>query len=40
VLYKPPLGPGNHLASIPLRVGVTLDADERTLTVVESPFQD
>ena len=40
VLYKLPLGHGKHLASIPLGVRVTLDADERTLTVDESPFQD
>ena len=40
VLYKLPLGPGKHLASIPLGVRVTLDADDRTLTVDESPFQD
>jgi muramoyltetrapeptide carboxypeptidase len=40
VLYKLPLGHGKHLASIPLGVRVTLDADERTLTVDESPFHD
>jgi muramoyltetrapeptide carboxypeptidase len=40
VLYKLPLGHGKHLASIPLGVRVTLDADARTLTVDESPFQD
>ena len=39
VLYKLPLGHGKHLASIPLGVRVTLDADARTLTVDESPFQ-
>ena len=38
VLYKLPLGHGKHLASIPLGVRVTLDADGRTLTVDESPF--
>src|SRR5881398_2715237 len=40
VLYKLPLGHGKNLASIPLGVRVTLDADARTLTVDESPFQD
>jgi muramoyltetrapeptide carboxypeptidase len=40
VLYKLPLGHGKHLASIPLGVRYTLDADERTLTVDESPFDD
>ncbi len=39
VLYKLPLGHGKHLASIPLGVRVTLDADARTLSVDESPFQ-
>ena len=39
VLYKLPLGHGKHLASIPLGVRCTLDADARTLTVDESPFQ-
>ncbi len=38
VLYKLPLGHGKHLASIPLGVRCTLDADARTLTVDESPF--
>ena len=38
VLYKLPLGHGKHLASIPLGVRYTLDADARTLTVDESPF--
>jgi muramoyltetrapeptide carboxypeptidase len=38
VLYKLPLGHGKHLASIPLGVRCTLDADTRTLTVDESPF--
>jgi muramoyltetrapeptide carboxypeptidase len=32
VLYKLPLGHGKHLASIPLGVPATLDADARTLT--------
>ncbi len=36
VLYKLPLGHGKHLASIPLGVTATLDADTRTLTI-ESP---
>jgi len=38
VLYKLPLGHGKHLASIPLGVRYTLDADARTLTADESPF--
>jgi muramoyltetrapeptide carboxypeptidase len=33
VLYKLPLGHGKHLASIPLGVQATLDADARTLTI-------
>ena len=36
VLYKLPLGHGKHLATIPLGVAATLDADARTLTI-ESP---
>src|SRR5499427_8478483 len=39
VLYKLPLGHGKHLASLPLGVRCTLDADRRTLTVDESPFR-
>ena len=39
VLYKLPLGHAKHLASIPLGVRCTLDADARTLTVDESPFR-
>ncbi|HJR99128.1 MAG TPA: LD-carboxypeptidase [Actinomycetota bacterium] len=35
VLYKLPLGHGKHLASMPLGVAVTLDADDRTLTIDE-----
>jgi muramoyltetrapeptide carboxypeptidase len=35
VLYGLPLGHGKHLATIPLGVTCTLDADERTLTVDE-----
>jgi muramoyltetrapeptide carboxypeptidase len=38
VLYKLPLGHGKHLASLPLGVRCTLDADARTLTVDQSPF--
>jgi muramoyltetrapeptide carboxypeptidase len=38
VLYGLPLGHGKHLASIPLGVRYTLDADGRTLTLEESPF--
>jgi len=39
VLYKLPLGHGKHLASLPLGVRCTLDADLRTLTVDEPPFR-
>ncbi len=35
VLYKLPLGHGKHLATIPLGVPATLDADARTLTIDE-----
>lgn len=35
VLYKLPLGHGKHLATIPLGVAATLDADARTLTIDE-----
>jgi len=35
VLYGHPLGHGTHLASIPLGVEATLDADKRTLTINE-----
>ena len=35
VLYGLPLGHGSHLASIPLGVQATLDADARTLTIDE-----
>ena len=38
VLYRLPLGHGKHLASIPLGVRYTLDADRRMLTLDESPF--
>ena len=37
-LIEPPLGHGKHLASIPLGVRYTLDADRRTLTLEESPW--
>jgi muramoyltetrapeptide carboxypeptidase len=40
VLYKLPLGHGKHLASIPLGVRYTLDADRKTLTVEEQPFRE
>jgi len=33
VLYKLPLGHGKHLATIPLGVNATLDADARSLTI-------
>ena len=36
VLYKLPLGHGKHLATIPLGVTATLDADARTLTIDQS----
>ena len=39
VLYKLPLGHGKHLASIPLGVRYTLDADRKTLTLEQPPFQ-
>jgi muramoyltetrapeptide carboxypeptidase len=35
VLYKLPLGHGKHLATLPLGVSATLDADARTLTIDE-----
>ncbi|MEO8289872.1 MAG: LD-carboxypeptidase [Gaiellaceae bacterium] len=35
VVYKLPLGHGKHLATLPLGVPATLDADARTLTVDE-----
>jgi muramoyltetrapeptide carboxypeptidase len=38
-LYGLPLGHGKHLASIPLGVRYTLDADRRTLTLEETPFE-
>lgn len=39
VLYKLPLGHGKHLASLPLGVRCTLDADARSLTVDEPAFR-
>jgi len=39
VLYKLPLGHGKHLASLPLGVRCTLDADKRTLNVDEPAFK-
>jgi muramoyltetrapeptide carboxypeptidase len=36
VVYKLPLGHGKHLATIPLGVTATLDADARTLTFESS----
>ena len=38
-IYKLPLGHGKHLASLPLGVRCTLDADARSLTVDQSPFR-
>jgi muramoyltetrapeptide carboxypeptidase len=38
VLYRLPLGHGKHLASIPLGIRYTLDADGKTLALEESPF--
>ena len=39
VLYKLPLGHGKHLASLPLGVRCTLDADMRVLNVDEPAFK-
>ena len=39
VIYKLPLGHGKHLASLPLGVRCTLDADLRSLTVDEPVFR-
>ncbi len=39
VIYKLPLGHGKHLASLPLGVRCTLDADSRALTVDEPAFR-
>jgi muramoyltetrapeptide carboxypeptidase len=35
VLYRLPVGHGRHLATLPLGVAATLDADARTLAVDE-----
>ncbi len=40
VIYGQPLGHGKHLAALPLGVRYTLDADSRSLTVDESPFDE
>ena len=40
VLYKLPLGHGKHLASLPLGVRCTLDADMRSLSVDEPAFRE
>ena len=40
VLFGQPLGHGKHLAALPLGVRYTLDADSRSLTVDESPFDE
>ncbi len=39
VLYKLPFGHGNHLATLPLGVQVTIDADSRTLEVTEAALR-
>lgn len=39
VLFNLPLGHGKHLATIPLGVTATIDADERTLTIDESALE-
>jgi muramoyltetrapeptide carboxypeptidase len=39
VIYKLPLGHGKHLASLPLGVRCTLDADSKALTVDEPAFR-
>jgi muramoyltetrapeptide carboxypeptidase len=40
VLYKLPLGHGKHLATLPLGVTATLDADARTLTIDEPALRE
>ena len=40
VLYKLPLGHGKHLATLPLGVSATLDADARTLTIDEPALME
>jgi muramoyltetrapeptide carboxypeptidase len=39
VLFNLPLGHGKHLATIPLGVAATIDADARTLTIDEPALQ-
>ena len=39
VIYNLPLGHGKHLATLPLGVTATLDADERTLTIDEPALE-
>jgi muramoyltetrapeptide carboxypeptidase len=39
VLYKLPLGHGKHIATLPLGVTATLDADNRTLTIDEAALR-
>lgn len=38
MLYRLPLGQGKHLATIPLGVPATLDADARSLTIEQPGF--
>jgi muramoyltetrapeptide carboxypeptidase len=40
VLFNLPLGHGDHLATIPLGVRVTIDADERKLTIDEPALEE
>jgi muramoyltetrapeptide carboxypeptidase len=40
VLYRLPLGHGRHLATLPLGVTATLDADARTLTIDEPALRE
>jgi muramoyltetrapeptide carboxypeptidase len=40
VLYKLPLGHGKHLATIPLGVTATLDADAKSLRVEGSGLEN
>jgi Creatinine amidohydrolase/LD-carboxypeptidase C-terminal domain len=40
VLYRLPLGHGKHLATLPLGVTATLDADARTLTIDEPALRE
>lgn len=39
VLFNLPLGHGKHLATIPLGVTATIDADARTLTIDEPALE-